>query len=68
MLREHRAADLDPWLERAANSQVFEVKRFAEGIQRVHPAVHAVVSWSQSSGQVDGQTNKLKRVIDFSVP
>ncbi len=60
MLRERRAADLDPWLERAATSGVPELKRFAEGIQRDHAAVHAALSWSHSSGQVEGQINKLK--------
>ena len=60
MLRERRAADLDPWLERAATSGVPELKRFAEGIQRDHEAVHAALSLSHSSGQVEGQINKLK--------
>ncbi len=60
MLRERRAADLDPWLERAATSGVPELKRFAEGMQRDHDAVHAALSLSHSSGQVEGQINKLK--------
>ncbi len=60
MLRERRAADLDPWLERAATSGVPEFKRFTEGIQRDQAAVRAAFSLPYNSGQVEGQINKLK--------
>lgn len=60
ILRERRVNELDPWLERTVTSGVSELKRFAEGLRRDDAAVHAALSWSYSSGQVEGQINKLK--------
>ena len=60
MFRERRVNDLDPWLEQATASGVSELKRFAEGLQRDYAAVRAALSLSYSSGQIEGQINKLK--------
>ncbi len=58
--RERRVNDLDPWLEQAAASGVSELKRFAEGLQRDYAAVRAALTLPYSSGQIEGQINKLK--------
>ncbi len=60
MIRERRVNALDPWLEQAAASGVSELQRFAEGLQRDYAAVRAALSLSYSSGQIEGQINKLK--------
>ncbi len=60
MFRERRVSELDPWLERTVTSGVIELKRFAQGLQRDYAAVRAALSLSHSSGQVEGQINKLK--------
>jgi transposase len=60
LLRERRVEGLDPWLQQAATSGVTEVKRFAQGLRRDEAAVRAAFSLSYSSGQIEGQVNKLK--------
>jgi transposase len=60
MIRKRRVNELDPWLEQAANSGVSELQRFAEGLHRDYAAVRAALSLSYSSGQIEGQINKLK--------
>ena len=62
MLRERRVGGLDRWVERAVSSGVPELRRFGEGLQRDRAAVRAAFSLPYSSGQVEGQINKLKLI------
>jgi transposase len=60
MARERRVDALDPWLVQATTNGGSEFKRFAEGLQRDYAAVRAALTLSYSSGQIEGQINKLK--------
>lgn len=59
MVRARAAAQLPPWIDRAANSLVAS---FAHGVRRDFAAVHAAVSSPWSNGQTEGQVMKLKLV------
>jgi transposase len=48
------------WIEGAASSAHTSIARFAQGLRRDLKAVIAAVESSFSSGQVEGQVNRLK--------
>jgi transposase len=62
MVREGGAQDLDDWLKDAEESKITELKRFAEGLRSDYGAVKAALLLPWSSGQVEGQVNRLKLI------
>jgi transposase len=60
MLKERRGDALDAWLERAKESQVVELKSFANGIYRDDAAVYAACSRPERNGVTEGHVNRLK--------
>jgi transposase len=50
----------DHWLARLRACSVPELRRFATGLLVDHDAVRAAVVMPWSSGQVEGQINRLK--------
>jgi len=59
MVRTHVADALTPWLADAGNS---ELLGFAAGLRQDEQAVRAALIMPWSSGQVEGQVNRLKLV------
>ncbi len=62
LIRERDGAALAPWLVAAEASGVAAIRGFAEGLRRDEPAVQAALDYVWSSGQVEGQVNRLKLV------
>jgi len=60
IVRTRAQADLDPWLQLAAHSQLPELVSFANGIRRDYEAVAAALTSPHSQGQTEGQVNRLK--------
>lgn len=60
MLRRRDAHALAGWLQQVQDSGVPELQRFASRIKADHDAVLAALSTPWSSGQVEGQINRLK--------
>ncbi|MEN8654360.1 ISL3 family transposase [Streptomyces sp. 21So2-11] len=54
------ADELDFWIATAKSSGVTELVSFADGLTRDLAAVHAGVTLEWSSGQVEGQNNRIK--------
>lgn len=61
-IRTRDAAALEPWLAQVEASGLREFREFAVGLQRDRAAVRAALTEEWSSGQVEGQVNKLKLV------
>jgi hypothetical protein len=61
-LLEHQIAQLAPWLECAATGRLPEFQALAVGISRDRAAVELAISSEQSSGQIEGQVNRLKLI------
>jgi len=59
LVRTHSADALTPWLADAENS---ELRGFAAGLRQNEQAVRAALVLPWSSGQVEGQVNRLKLV------
>ncbi len=55
-----QAEGLQNWLTEAITSQIVEFKGLAQGIRRDEAAVYAALSSPWSTGQVEGQINRLK--------
>ncbi len=62
MLQERRVAQLPAWLREAKSSGLPELRSLANGIERDRAAVVAALTEPWSSGQVEGQVNRLKLV------
>jgi len=62
MVRKRQVERLDEWLGAARESGLGELRSFAQGIERDKDAVVAGLTVSWSSGQVEGQVNRLKLV------
>jgi transposase len=62
IVRTRAADELIPWLVAAEASQTGEVREFAAGIRRDEAAVQAALDYAWSSGQVEGQVNRLKLI------
>jgi transposase len=62
MVREQQGERLDAWLDAIQASQIPELQRFAQGIQRDKEAVVAGLTHVYSNGLVEAQVHKLKLV------
>jgi len=62
MTNKKKAELLDSWIDRALNSGLENLKRFALGLQQDYDAVKAALTMDWSNGQVEGQVNRLKTV------
>ncbi len=62
MVRHRQGERLEEWLREARASGLAELRSFANGIERDKAAVVAGLTLSWSSGQVEGQVNRLKLV------
>jgi len=60
MVKEREPAALDPWLERVAASDLPDLQRFAQGLNRDAAAVLAALSLDFSNRPVEGHINRLK--------
>ena len=60
LLREHLPDQLDGWLLEAEKSEIKVLRNFAAGLRRDYDAVKAALTYEWSSGQVEGQINRLK--------
>jgi transposase len=60
LVRQRRGAQLDPWLERAAQSTLGVFRRFAQGLRDDYAAVKAGMTLPWSTGPVEGHINRLK--------
>ena len=60
MVREKRPEDFDEWLSACAESGISHMQTFAKGLQQDYAAVHAALKEPWSSGQAEGQINRLK--------
>ena len=60
LVRERDHAALAPWVAQAEASDVPELRSFATGLRRDWAAVSAGLELSWSSGQTEGQVNRLK--------
>ncbi len=62
LVRERDRAALEPWLRAAEASGMAALCGFAEGLRRDEAAVQVALDYAWSSGQVEGQVNRLKLV------
>lgn len=62
MVSERRSEELDAWLDAAENSEVPEIENFGRALRRDYEAVGAALEYEWSSGQVEGQINRLKLI------
>ena len=62
LIRTRDDTGLEGWLVDAERCEVAEVRDFAAGIRRDQEAVQAALEYAWSSGQVEGQINRLKLV------
>lgn len=60
LVRQRQPEQLDPWLERAEQSNLAPFTRFARSLRDDYDAVKAGVTLPTSNGQVEGQINRLK--------
>lgn len=60
ILRDHDSIGLENWFTQASRCSIIEMHRFAAGLQADLSAVRAAVALLWSSGQVEGQINRLK--------
>jgi transposase len=62
MIRQRQPEALSPWLERVKQSKIAALAGFHKGIQQDLAAVQAALTYEWSSGQTEGQVNRLKMV------
>jgi transposase len=62
LIRAKEPERLDPWLTRAQDSALPAFRNFAKKLDDDHDAVSAAVTLSWSTGQVEGQINRLKMI------
>ena len=60
LVRQRQFEQLDPWLERAEQSALLPLVRFARSLREDYDAVRAGVTVTTSNGQFEGQINRLK--------
>ena len=60
LVRQRQFEQLDPWLERAEQSELLPLVRFARSLREDYDAVRAGVTVTTSNWQVEGQINRLK--------
>ena len=59
-IHNHAPDRLDPWLQRAGNSTVRQLRGFAKRLRAGYNAVRAGVALAWSNGQTEGQGNRLR--------
>jgi len=62
LVRGRAPERLDSWLQRAQDSAVSALQRFAKRLASDYDAVRAAVTLAWSNGQVEGQINRLKTI------
>jgi len=62
LVRGREAVQLDTWLQKAENSAVPPLQRFAKRLRADYEAVLAALSLGWSNGQTEGQINRLKTI------
>ncbi len=62
IVRERLPDQFDPWLEKASKSSLTDFRNFAKSLIKDKNAVSAALATSWSSGQVEGQVNRLKLI------
>lgn len=62
MVRQRVAASLDEWLQACTATGIACLQTFAAGIQQDYAAVRAALETAWSSGQTEGQINRLKLI------
>jgi transposase len=62
IVREHKRAEFDGWLQQTLDSGVEEIVRFARGLQADYAAVGAAIELPFSNGPTEGHVNRLKAV------
>ena len=60
LIRQRQGAQLDPWLQRAAQRTLGVFRRFAQGLRDDYAAVKAGMTLPWSTGPVEGHINRLK--------
>jgi len=60
LVRDRAPDRLDPWLKRAADGAVQQLRRFAKRLSADYDAVRAALTLIWSNGPVEGQINRLK--------
>ena len=62
MIRTRAPERLDPWLTQAQDSALPAFRNFAKKLDDEHAAILAAVTLPWSTGQVEGQINRLKMI------
>ena len=62
MLRFGHLHHLKQWIAAAANSEVYALQRFAKALKHDGEAIRNTIVGPWSSGQVEGQINRLKMI------
>ena len=62
MLRYGHLHHLSHWIAAAAKSEVYALQRFAKALKRDGDAIRNAIVEPWSSGQVEGQINRLKTI------
>ena len=62
MPRTRTGEQLDAWLECVRASQIRELLKFVESVERDKAAVMAELTFLQNNGLVEGHVNKLKLI------
>ncbi|TJV52013.1 MAG: transposase, partial [Mesorhizobium sp.] len=60
ILRSKRSAPLDAWIDDALDTELIPIMRFARVLRRDIDAVNNAIELPWSSGQAEGQINRLK--------
>ncbi|MDX2828644.1 ISL3 family transposase [Streptomyces ipomoeae] len=62
MMTERRGSELDDWLTRAENTGLNPLRSLARGLRQDFDAVTAGLTLEWSSGKVEGNVNRVKRI------
>ncbi|MFD1313687.1 transposase [Streptomyces kaempferi] len=62
MMTERRDNDLDKWLTGAENTGLKSLRSLARGLRQDFDAVTAGLTLEWSSGKVEGNVNRVKRI------
>jgi transposase len=62
LIRDRTPERLDPWLQQAHDSRIARLRGFAKRLSADYDAVRAAVMLDWSSGQTEGQINRLKTI------
>ncbi len=62
MVHKREAKRLEAWLSQVAQSGLPELQQFAAGVEKDKAAVKAGLTWSITTGMLEGQVTKLKLI------